>query len=61
VGSGDLRAVSQEELALFSARTTLIQLRAEQLVQRANLYLALGGDFGATPMPSPPAVAQRQP
>jgi NodT family efflux transporter outer membrane factor (OMF) lipoprotein len=61
VGSGDLRAVSQEELALFSARTALIQLRAEQLVQRASLYLALGGDFGTAPMPSAPAVAQRQP
>jgi NodT family efflux transporter outer membrane factor (OMF) lipoprotein len=61
VGSGDLRAVSQEELALFSARTALIQLRAEQLVQRASLYLALGGDFGASPTPSAPAVAQRQP
>lgn len=61
VGSGDLRAVSQEELALLSARTALIQLRAEQLVQRASLFLALGGDFGAAPMPSLPAVAQRQP
>lgn len=61
VGSGDLRAVSQEELALFTARTALIQLRAEQLLQRANLYLALGGDFGGAPAPSPLAEARRQP
>ena len=61
VGSGDLRAVSQEELALFTARTTLLQLRAEQLVQRANLYLALGGDFGTVSAPSPLADARRKP
>jgi NodT family efflux transporter outer membrane factor (OMF) lipoprotein len=45
VGSGDLRAVQERQLALHAARTALLRVRAEQLVQRINLYLALGGGF----------------
>jgi NodT family efflux transporter outer membrane factor (OMF) lipoprotein len=45
VGSTDLRAVQQQQLAVFSARTTLLRVQAEQLVQRVNLYLALGGGW----------------
>jgi NodT family efflux transporter outer membrane factor (OMF) lipoprotein len=45
VGSGDLRAVQQQQLALFAARSTLLRARAERLVQRVNLHLALGGGF----------------
>jgi outer membrane protein TolC len=45
VGSGDLRGVQDRQLALFAARTALIHIQADQLVQRINLYLALGGGF----------------
>jgi NodT family efflux transporter outer membrane factor (OMF) lipoprotein len=45
VGSGDLRAVAQQSLALHAARTALLRVQAERLVQRVNLHLALGGSF----------------
>jgi outer membrane protein TolC len=45
VGSGDLRAVQQQSLALNAARTTLLRVQSERLVQRVNLHLALGGSF----------------
>jgi outer membrane protein, multidrug efflux system len=45
VGVGDLRAVSQQSLALQAARTALLRVQAERLVQRVNLHLALGGGF----------------
>jgi outer membrane protein, multidrug efflux system len=45
VGSGDLRAVQQQALALHASRTALLRVRAERLVQRVNLHLALGGSF----------------
>ena len=45
VGSADLRAVQQQQLALFATRSTLLRARAERLVQRVNLHLALGGGF----------------
>jgi len=47
VGAGDQRAVQQQSLALSSARTALLRVQAERLVQRVNLYLALGGNFEA--------------
>ena len=47
VGSGDLRAVQQQQLALYAARTTLLRVQSEQLVQRINLYLALGGGWSS--------------
>jgi len=47
VGSGDLRAVLQQSLALHAARTALLRVQAERLVQRVNLHLALGGSFEA--------------
>lgn len=49
VGSGDLRAVEQQGLALYAARTTLLRVQGERLVQRVNLHLALGGSFTQTP------------
>jgi NodT family efflux transporter outer membrane factor (OMF) lipoprotein len=49
VGTGDLRAVQQQSLALFAARTTLLRVQSERLVQRVNLYLALGGGFDEPP------------
>ena len=45
VGSGDLRAVQQQQIAVHGARTSLLRVRSEQLVQRVNLYLALGGGW----------------
>jgi outer membrane protein TolC len=47
VGSGDLRAVQQQQLAVYGARTALLRVQSEQLVQRVNLHLALGGGWGA--------------
>ena len=49
VGSGDLRAVQQQQLSLYAARTALLRVQSEQLVQRVNLYLALGGGWDAAP------------
>jgi len=45
VGSGDLSAVQQQQLALSSSRSALLHVRSEQLVQRVNLHLALGGGW----------------
>jgi NodT family efflux transporter outer membrane factor (OMF) lipoprotein len=49
VGSGDLRGVLQQSLALYAARVSLIRVRSERLVQRVNLHLALGGSFDERP------------
>ena len=51
VGSGDLRAVNQQQLALYSARSAQTHVEAERRAQRVNLYLALGGSFDATTTP----------
>jgi hypothetical protein len=40
-----LRAVLQQNVALYGARTALLQVQTERLVQRVNLHLALGGSF----------------
>jgi NodT family efflux transporter outer membrane factor (OMF) lipoprotein len=45
VGSADLRTVEQSQLALYSARISLLRVQTERLAQRVNLYLALGGGF----------------
>ncbi len=45
VGSGDLRGVMQQNLALYASRVSLVHVRSERLAQRVNLYLALGGSF----------------
>ncbi len=52
VGSGDLRAVQQQQLAVHTARAARLRVQAERLVQRVNLHLALGGSF----MPAIPTV-----
>jgi outer membrane protein, multidrug efflux system len=49
VGSGDLRGVGQQQLAVHGSQATLVQVQAERLVQRINLHLALGGGFDAPP------------
>lgn len=57
VGKADLRTVLQQNLLLDEARVALLRMRSEQLIQRINLHLALGGSF-ATP---PPAQAKAAP
>ncbi len=52
VGSGDLRAVRQQQLALYSAQVALLRMQSERLVQRVNLHLALGGSFETTVEPT---------
>jgi multidrug efflux system outer membrane protein len=56
VGSGDLRGVQQQQLAVHGSRSALLRVQTEQLVQRVNLHLALGGGFdtgdNATPVAS---------
>jgi multidrug efflux system outer membrane protein len=46
VGSRDLRSVTQQELAVYAARSALLRVQADRRVQRVNLLLALGGGFG---------------
>ncbi len=45
VGRGDLRAVQQQQLSVLAARLALLRVHSEQLAQRVNLHLALGGSF----------------
>ena len=54
VGSVDLQAVEQRQISLYSARMTRLRVRSEQLAQRVNLHLALGGSFE---VPAPPLAA----
>lgn len=61
VGTIDLRAVLQQQLALFAARSALLRVRSEQLVQRVNLHLALGGGWtnaADKPAPQPRAIGE---
>ena len=59
VGSGDLRAVNQQQLALLGARSAQIKVEAERRVQRVNLHLALGGSFEQSGTPRTAATAVR--
>lgn len=45
VGRGDLRAVQQQSLNVYAAQLALLRVQSEQLTQRANLHLVLGGSF----------------
>jgi len=55
VGSIDLSAVEARQLALYSARVSRLRVQSEQLAQRVNLHLALGGAFDE---PAGPLAAQ---
>jgi len=57
VGSGDLRAVLQQSVALYGARVALLRQQSERRVQRVNLYLALGGGFEPREASAPSAGA----
>ena len=45
VGRTDLRAVQQQQLSVYTARLALLRVQSEQLAQRVNLHLAVGGSF----------------
>ncbi|HET7845081.1 MAG TPA: efflux transporter outer membrane subunit [Xanthomonadales bacterium] len=52
VGRNDMRDVIRQRVALFGSQTALLAVRGDQLVQRVNLYLALGGSFEAAQAPA---------
>jgi outer membrane protein TolC len=58
VGSGDLRGVQQQQIASYAARASHVRVQTELLVQRVNVYLALGGGFEAVPAATPVAAAK---
>ncbi len=45
IGRADRRAVEQQRLSLQTARIALLNVRSDELVERVNLHLALGGSF----------------
>lgn len=45
VGQSDLRTVRQQQLEVYAAQLALLRVQSEQLAQRVNLHLALGGSF----------------
>ena len=45
VGKIDLRSVQQQQLNVYAARLAGLRVQSEQLSQRANLHLVLGGSF----------------
>ena len=45
VGKIDLRTVQQQQLSVYAAQLTRLRVQSEQLAQRANLHLALGGSW----------------
>jgi outer membrane protein TolC len=45
VGSIDLRPVQQQLISVQAAQAALVRVKADQLVQRVNLHLALGGGW----------------
>jgi multidrug efflux system outer membrane protein len=58
VGKSDTRAVQEHQLTVYSARLTLLRVQSEQLSQRVNLHLALGGSFAA-PVTLPVQAAKK--
>lgn len=53
IGKTDLRSVQQQQLNLFAARLAQLGVQSEQLRQRVNLHLALGGSFENPTSPTP--------
>jgi len=61
VGSADMRSVLQQQMALYSSRSGLLRVQADQHVNRVSLYVALGGGFGAAPaLASAPIIPAEQ-
>jgi NodT family efflux transporter outer membrane factor (OMF) lipoprotein len=63
IGKTDLRSVQQQQLNLFAARLSLLRVQSEQLSQRVNLHLALGGSFenASKPAPAEATTTNKQP
>jgi outer membrane protein TolC len=59
IGSADLRAVEQQQLALAASRSQHLRVEAERRVQRVNVHLALGGNFEQPETAPPPASSGR--
>lgn len=53
VGRADRRALEQQRLSEANAHIALLGVQSEQLAQRVNLHLALGGSFETPPAPPP--------
>ena len=53
VGRADRRGLEQQRINADNARIALLAVRAEELAQRVNLHLALGGSFETPPAPPP--------
>jgi outer membrane protein TolC len=49
VGRQDLRSVQQQQMSLYAATITRLRVQSEQIAQRINLHLALGGSFEVRP------------
>jgi outer membrane protein TolC len=56
VGRSDLRAVQLQQQQVQAARVAYVRARSEELAQRVNLHLALGGSFGAPVGPQKAAL-----
>lgn len=66
VGRSDLRDVLQQQVQLYATRNALLAVRGDQLLQRVNLYLSLGGNFEVPPpetadADAPPAAPESAP
>jgi NodT family efflux transporter outer membrane factor (OMF) lipoprotein len=61
VGSTDMRSVLQQQMALYSSRSGLLRIQADQHVNRVSLYVALGGGFGAAPALASAPVTPAEP
>lgn len=58
VGETDLRSVQQQQLNVYTARLTSLRVQSEQLSQRVNLHLVLGGSFETMPAPQTQVTAK---
>lgn len=61
IGSDDRRSVQLQQLNVNSARLALLRVQSEQLAQRTNLHLALGGRFETPPAGATPAATEPAP
>jgi outer membrane protein TolC len=60
VGRVDQRTVLQQQISVQTARQALLRVQSEQLSQRVNLHLVMGGSFETPPVP-PTAAADPPP
>lgn len=45
VGKSDLRDLTLQQMDLYTSQITLLRVQTEKIIQRVNLYLALGGSM----------------